>query len=754
MDGPERSPTAGRTWLGAMLPAWLAAAAVTPAFVLGQRWGFIADVSLAVLLGALAVALVTTSALRLLIPPGRPLPLMGARLAVVFAATGAVMYLVGWGAVLAIGLVFVAAEEIRLEGARAARVAMCATLAVVALGESAVAAGWIETLLPTEQSLGLGVLVALGACFIIGVLGVTAHDKEQVESSLRNSETRLQALVEHAADAIVVMAPDGSFLYASPATERVLGRELNGFAAFDVHPDHIETARAFFRALVADGGSVAWIDLPVRHADGTFRWFEIGVSNRIDDPSVGGVVLNMRDITERRSAQEQLTFQAYHDALTKLPNRWSFLESLETALFESAESTRMTAVLFLDVDRFKRVNDSLGHDFGDRLLTAVAERLSNCLRPADVVARFGGDEFTILVRNVRDADVAVGVAQRITDQLSQPLVIGEHELFISASIGIALSTNENVRAGDLLRQADLAMYVAKEKGRARWELFDPSSVPEVVERLELEGDLWRALDNGELRVVFQPEVDLVTGQVVSTEALVRWEHPRRGVLEPDMFVPFAEESSLIVAIDRYVLEEACKWARRWAAGRPNGAPLVVSVNLSPRFLRHADVVAEVTTVLRDTGVDPRCIQIEITERSAVTDLDTTCRQLHQLRALGVRIAVDDFGTGYSSLSYLKQLPIDVLKLDKAFLQHIDSTTADFAIVRAVVTLGHALGMKVTAEGVERREQLHALRELGCDTAMGWLWSAALAPEDFAARATQGFAVENPGVVLRLRRGSA
>jgi len=356
---------------------------------------------------------------------------------------------------------------------------------------------------------------------------------------------------------------------------------------------------------------------------------------------------------------------------------------------------------------------------------------------------------------VRDAETATRVAERITEQLRRPLTIGDQELFISASVGLALSRAGEDRARDLLRHADLAMYVAKEKGRARWEMFDATAAPHVVDRLELEGDLWRALDNGELQVHYQPEIDLQTGTVVAAEALVRRLHPRRGLLEPDAFIPFAEESRLIVALDRYVLREACGWAKKWSGARPNGQPLIVSVNLSPRFVRQTEVVNEVTQVLRETGVDPRCIQVELTERSALPDLDSTCAQLHQLRAIGVRVAVDDFGTGYSSLAYLKQLPIDVLKLDRSLLDTIDSNDSDVAIVRAVVTMGHALGVKVTAEGVERPEQALRLRDLGCDSATGWLWSKALPAEDLGAVAANGFVIETgeSAQVFQMRRAT-
>jgi EAL domain-containing protein (putative c-di-GMP-specific phosphodiesterase class I) len=324
------------------------------------------------------------------------------------------------------------------------------------------------------------------------------------------------------------------------------------------------------------------------------------------------------------------------------------------------------------------------------------------------------------------------------EALRDPVVIDGHELFASASVGIAVSHAGAEAASDLLRQADLAMYVAKEKGRARWELFDSSFAPHVMERLELESEMRRALERGELIALFQPEIALKSGDVIAAEALLRWNHPHRGVLEPATFVPIAEESSLIVAIDRFVLREACLWARRWASTRAPADRLTVSVNLSPRFMRQTDVVGDITAVLRETGVDPRCIQIEITERSALADLDATCSQLNQLRAIGVRVAVDDFGTGYSALSYLKKLPIDVLKLDRSFFDGLDGAPADLAIVQAIVTMGHALDVKVTAEGVERAEQAVRLREIGCDSALGWLWSRAVPPEQLEPIAAAGF----------------
>ncbi len=413
-----------------------------------------------------------------------------------------------------------------------------------------------------------------------------------------------------------------------------------------------------------------------------------------------------------------------------------FTERLEDALASIEQRRRPVAVLFLDLDNFKDVNDSLGRETGDRLLKAVAEVLSTCLRTEDTAARFGGDEFAVLLKAVRDEGEAIQVASRITEALRTPFVLGEHEVFVSANIGIVLGTSGNDRPADLLRQADIAMYEAKNKTRDRYEVFDLRMRNRVLERLRGGMDLRRALEREELRVHYQPKVSLKSGKIVGMEALVRWEHPERGLVPPADFVFIAEETGLIVPIGRWVLGEACQQAREWQEQYPSNPPLLMSVNLSTRQFRHPHLARDPAQILQGTGLEPRTLALEITE-SVAEDAQFAISALEELKDLGVQLMIDDFGTGYSSLSYLKNFPVDYLKIDRSFIAPLGKSPEDTALVAGIINLVHALGLEVTAEGVETAEQAEQLQNMGCDLAQGYYFSKPLPAETMPALLSTG-----------------
>ena len=437
---------------------------------------------------------------------------------------------------------------------------------------------------------------------------------------------------------------------------------------------------------------------------------------------------NQRDVTERRALEDQLRHQALHDPLTGLPNRVLLMDRLEHALERADRREGRVAVLFMDLDDFKIVNDSLGHEAGDRLLVALAGCLEGSLRLEDTLARFGGDEFVVLIEDASDVSRATGVADRIVEALRKPFVVEGREVFTTLSMGIVLADSSRERPEDLLRKADIAMYRAKEKDKAGYAVFDPSMNARVVERMESEGDLRRALRLGEFTVHYQPKVLLETGAIVGVEALARWEHPDRGLVPPAGFIAQAEESGLIVPIGRWVLEEACRQAREWQTLHPIDPPLVVCVNISGRQLRYPGLVQDVARVLRESRLEPGSLDLEITENVLIENAQNGL-PVERLRRLGAKMIIDDFGTGYSSLSYLKRLPVDLLKVDRSFVEGLGSDPKDEGIVSSVIDLARVLGMETIAEGVESVEQAERLRELGCRFAQGYLFSKPMAAEE-------------------------
>ena len=437
----------------------------------------------------------------------------------------------------------------------------------------------------------------------------------------------------------------------------------------------------------------------------------------------------MTDVTEQKSLEEQLKRWAFHDRLTGLPNRQLFVDRLGQALRRTRRSGRQVAVLFMDLDGFKVVNDSLGHETGDLLLVALGERLGRCLRPEDTLARFGGDEFVVLLEGVQGRNHATQVADRIAESLKGPFLVGGRELFVNASVGIALGTSRNKGPEDLLRDADTAMYQAKDGRAAGYKVFDPAMRERVLNRLGLENDLRRAVEQDEFRLFYQPKVSLKGDTISRFEVLLRWQHPQRGLLMPDDFIPMAEETGMIVPIGEWVLQETCRQVKEWQDRPPSATPLVACVNVSAGQLRNPDLLHEVRSALGESGIDTRSLVLEITESALVEDMETSMTLLRELRDSGVRIALDDFGSEYSSLYYLMQLPMDFVKIDKQFVWSLAENSKARVIVEAIISLAHSLGLEAVGEGVESAEQLEHLRSMACDLVQGNYLARPMPPEE-------------------------
>jgi diguanylate cyclase (GGDEF)-like protein/PAS domain S-box-containing protein len=567
-------------------------------------------------------------------------------------------------------------------------------------------------------------------------------ERKRFEESLEQLIRRHEMVLKSAGEGIFGLDLDGNATFVNPAAARMTGweaEELVGRPQHDIlhhtKPDGAPYPREEcpIHAALKDGATHSSDDEVFWRKDGTSFPVEYVSTPILQDGEVVGAVVTFRDITERKALEEQLQHQAFHDLLTGLPNRALFMDRLEHALTRANRRGGKVAVLFTDLDNFKVINDSLGHKAGDQLLAAVADRLKACLRPEDTAARLGGDEFTILVEDVASVGEAVQIAERIAEILQPPFALEEQEIFATASIGIALNSPTREEPADLLRHADLAMYRAKHRGKARYEVFEPSMDAKAVERLMLETGLRQALVRQQFRVHYQPIVALDNDKVAGVEALVRWEHPQRGLLLPEEFLSVAEETGLIMRIGQWVLREACKQARAWQERYPGTPPLTISVNLSAREFFHPELVAG---VLGESEIEPASLQLEITEGAMASNGTSSAdRTLRKLKHMGVQLAIDDFGLGYSSLSYLKRFPVDFLKIDRSFVEELgrapNGASKDKEIVRAMIDLTHALGLKVIAEGVETSEQLARLRNMKCDLAQGNYFSEPLPREALA-----------------------
>jgi len=565
-------------------------------------------------------------------------------------------------------------------------------------------------------------------------------DRHRAEAELREAHERFRTAFEHSPIGMALIGLDGRVAQSNRALAQMLGRaddQLAGAPTLSlIHPDDHEAVIEAMRHVISGDSPHVRIEQRFLHIDGRPLWIALTVSLVRDRAGAPLYLMGQaEDVTERRASGARLAHQAVHDPLTGLPNRARLVEALHDALSNQATAGRV-AVLFVDLDHFKVVNDSLGHAAGDRLLVAVADRLRAAIRPNDVLARFAGDEFVILCGGVPDEATAFELADRVAAAVSKPVPLVEGEVFVSASVGIALSTGDLETPDTLLRNADAAMHGAKDQGRARAGLYDATAHDQAVRQLRTGNDLHRALERGELRMHYQPIMSLETGRVSGFEALLRWQHPERGLVRPDEFVSLAEETGLVVPIGVWALEVACRQAAAWHA---QGALVTISVNLSPRQLAEPALVESVAAVLGRSGIHPAAVWLEITESTLMHDAESAVTTLRALRALGVHLSVDDFGTGYSSMSYLKRFPVESLKVDRSFIDGLGREPEDTAICTAVVSLAHALGLHAVAEGVETAEQLAELKTLGCEMAQGYLFGKPAPPEFWGARPDQELA---------------
>jgi diguanylate cyclase (GGDEF)-like protein/PAS domain S-box-containing protein len=585
-----------------------------------------------------------------------------------------------------------------------------------------------------------GALVLTLVVVVRQVAAVRENVRLQAEAADRRSEARFGALVAHSSDVISILDPEGVFRFASPAAEKVVGRPIADLLATSfldlVHPSDRDSAA---RILRDRAGVSAPTGLRLRHPSGSFVYTENIVTNLLDEPSVAGLVVNTRDVTEKRRLEEALTWQAFHDPLTGLPNRSVFLDRVSHALSRRARGGGSMAVLFVDLDNFKLVNDILGHAEGDRVLVAAGERLMSCVRSEDTVARFGGDEYAILLEDGSDAQAVEDVARRIVEAFAAPFELKGQHTRVGASIGIALS-RPGEGPEELLRKADEAMYFAKTNGKGRYEMFALEMHTAVWGRLESEKELQKAVAGEEFELYYQPILRLGERRLAAFEALLRWHHPTRGLLTPEAFIPLAEETGLIVPIGRWVMREACRQWASWRAEHPD-LELRVSVNVSARHFQDVALVTDVGTLIHEFGLPPGAFVIEITESLLLQHTEATREKLRELKALGLSLAVDDFGTGYSSLGYLHRFPLDILKIDKTFVDGIGSGSGAPAIARAIVGLAQALHLETVAEGIETEAQAAALKALGCRFGQGYLFARPQPPakldlRELAARAGQ------------------
>jgi diguanylate cyclase (GGDEF)-like protein/PAS domain S-box-containing protein len=554
-------------------------------------------------------------------------------------------------------------------------------------------------------------------------------------ATARESSERFQALIQSSSDVISIVSPDGRVRFQSPSVRQIFGYEpeeiLGVHLAELVHPEDSERIVASFRQIAGEVGATNVAECRIRHADGSWIHTETRLTNLLDVPAINGIVLNSRDVTERHTLEAELRHQAFHDALTGLANRGLFTDRIEHSLLASKRDARTIAILYCDLNGLKRVNDSLGYSAGDDALLVIADRLRSAVRGQDTVARMGGNEFAILLDRLTAPSDATMAMERIMTLLRQPIQLAGAQVEFQPHIGIAISVAAAETADDLLRNAAVAMHQAR-RYEGAYALFDPEMHAEAIRRIEVESELRTALDEKQFVLYYQPTIDLQSGRLTGVEALVRWQHPRRGIVPPMEFIPLAEESGLIVPLGQWAIQESCRQIRIWQKEIPANEPIALNVNLSARQLRHPNIVRDIADALDDSGLLPSRLILEITESVLMIDTTATINRLFQLKSLGVRLAIDDFGTGYSSFAYLRRFPVDIIKIDKSFVDDVATEPTASALVDAMIRIGKTLSLETVAEGVEMVEQADRLRTLQCDIGQGYLFSRPLPSDSISA----------------------
>ncbi len=660
------------------------------------------------------------------LPASWPEPLRRhAQLAVHAAAVTAVIYLTGWGPELVGAFVFTALNALSRFGARAWKAATLWSLAGIAVGQLFVGAGWAVTMVPEAHAQAIALMGAFVVCFVVFLAAAALYKTERAEEALQRSERRFRSLVQNSTDVTFVVGRDGLVTYVSPAVRELAGlapAEVVGKEAlYIVHPDDRARVASELTASLQEAPVTEPVQFRVLRPSGDCRQAEAVVTDLRHEPAVAGHVVNLRDITERKAAEAMLLHQARHDPLTGLPNRVVILERAQAMLERARRGGNPVTALFLDLDNFKDINDTLGHEVGDQVLRQAATRFSTHLGAGMVIGRMGGDEFVVLAEGLAPENGPELLAGRVRSALEEPLDVpgldGHPPLAVSISVGLAVGTQEAPE--DLLREADIALYQAKLAGRDRTVRFVPEMKLAVLDNLRLRADLRAALQERQFFVLFQPVLDLTTLEVIGAEALLRWRHPSRGLVDPERFVAALEETGQIVPVGHWVLDQAVAQVAAW---HRQGLDLSVAVNVSARQLEVEDFTDLVADTLARHDLAADSLVIEITESTLMRHLGPSLHRIEELKQLGVQVAIDDFGTGYSSLAYLLQFPVDQLKIDRSFVAAMGATEHSIMLVRTLLQLGHNLGLEVLAEGIESASQLAWLRAQGCERGQGYLFS--------------------------------